>query len=36
VRVVLVELAERLGQTLKDEAELNNAVNRLMNPDAKG
>jgi hypothetical protein len=32
VRVVLVELAERLGQALKDEAELANAINRLMNP----
>jgi hypothetical protein len=31
VRVVLVELAERLGQALKDEAELNTAVTRLMN-----
>jgi hypothetical protein len=32
VRVVLVELAERLGQALKDEAELTSAVNRLNNP----
>jgi hypothetical protein len=31
VRVVLVELAEALGQALKDEAELNTAINRLMN-----
>jgi hypothetical protein len=30
VRVVLVELAERIGQALKDEAELNTAVNRLL------
>jgi hypothetical protein len=30
VRVVLAELAERLGQALKDEAELNTAVTRLM------
>jgi hypothetical protein len=30
VRVVLVELAERLGQALKDEAELNDAVTRLL------
>jgi hypothetical protein len=30
IRVVLVELAERLGQALKDEAELNTAVTRLM------
>ena len=33
VRVLLVELAERLGQTLKDEAELNTAVKRLLNAD---
>jgi hypothetical protein len=32
VRVVLTELADRLGQALKDEAELNTAVSRLMNP----
>jgi hypothetical protein len=32
VRVVLVELAERLGQALKDEAELNTAIKRLSNP----
>jgi hypothetical protein len=31
VRVVLIELAERLGQALKDEAELNTAVKRLLN-----
>jgi hypothetical protein len=30
VRVVLVELAERLGQALRDEAELNTAINRLL------
>lgn len=30
VRVVLVELSERLGQALKDEAELDLAVSRLM------
>jgi hypothetical protein len=30
VRVVLTELAERLGQVLKDEAELNTAIARLM------
>ena len=35
VRVVLVELAERLGQALKDEAELTNAITRLMNPEKK-
>jgi hypothetical protein len=32
VRVVLSELAERLGQALKDEAELNKAISRLMKP----
>ncbi|MDB5600297.1 MAG: hypothetical protein JWN71_2341 [Xanthobacteraceae bacterium] len=30
VRVVLIELADRLGQALKDEDELNTAVTRLM------
>jgi hypothetical protein len=30
VRVVLVELAERLGQALKDEAEIDNAIKRLL------
>jgi hypothetical protein len=30
IRAVLVELAERLGQALKDEAELKTAVSRLM------
>jgi hypothetical protein len=30
VRVVLAELAERIGQALKDEAELNAAISRLM------
>lgn len=30
VRVVLAELADRLGQALKDEAELNTALSRLM------
>jgi hypothetical protein len=33
VRLVLMELAERIGQALKDEAELNSAVSRLMNPN---
>jgi hypothetical protein len=32
VRVVLVDLSERLSQALRDEAELNNAVSRLMGP----
>jgi hypothetical protein len=31
IRVVLVELSDRLGQALKDEAELSAAVGRLMN-----
>jgi hypothetical protein len=31
IRVVLIELAERLSQAMKDEAELNDAVNRLAN-----
>jgi hypothetical protein len=31
VRVVLADLAEKLSQALKDEAELNNAVSRLLN-----
>ena len=30
IRVVLSDLAERLGNALKDHAELNNAVGRLM------
>jgi hypothetical protein len=30
VRIVLIELAERLSQALKDEAELNTAISRLM------
>ena len=30
IRVVLAELSERLGQALKDEAELNRALGRLM------
>jgi hypothetical protein len=34
VRIVLAELADRLGQALKDEAELNTAVSRLMKPRA--
>ena len=29
IRVVLIELAERMGQALKDEAELNAAIKRL-------
>jgi hypothetical protein len=30
---VLVELAERLGQALKDGAEIDTAIRRLMNPE---
>lgn len=36
VRVVLGELSERLSQALKDEAELNNALGKLMYVKAKG
>jgi hypothetical protein len=36
VRVVLVELAERLGQALKDEAEINTAINRLLSGRIEG
>lgn len=32
IRVVLTELAERISQALKDEAELKNAVSRLLKP----
>jgi hypothetical protein len=32
VRIVLAELAERISQALKDEAELNAAISRLMKP----
>jgi len=31
IRIVLTELAERMSQVLKDQAELNEAVNRLLN-----
>jgi hypothetical protein len=31
IRVVLTELSERLSQALKDEAELKNALSKLMN-----
>lgn len=31
VRIILAELSERLAQALKDEAELNSAVSRLLN-----
>lgn len=36
VRVVLAELSDRLSQALKDEAELNNALSKLMNVKSKG
>jgi hypothetical protein len=36
VRVVLGELSERLSQALKDEAELNNALSKLINVKKKG
>lgn len=32
IRVVLTELAERISQALKDEAQLKNAVSRLLKP----
>ena len=35
IRVVLAELAERLAQALKDEAELNRALGRLMTKKGK-
>jgi hypothetical protein len=34
IRVVMAELAERMGQALKDEAELSTAVSRLINKKA--
>lgn len=34
IRVMLVELADRLGQALKDEAEINAAIAQLLNPPA--
>jgi hypothetical protein len=34
IRVILVELVERIGQALKDHAELNSAVTRLLQPKA--
>lgn len=36
IRVVLAELADRLGQLLKDEAELNTAVSRLLQARSRG
>jgi hypothetical protein len=32
VRTILFDLAERIGEALKDEEELNNALSRLLNP----
>jgi hypothetical protein len=34
IRIVIAELSERLAQALKDEAELNNALARLLPKDA--
>jgi hypothetical protein len=34
IRIVLTELSERLAQALKDKAELNNALARLLPKDA--
>jgi hypothetical protein len=34
VRVILFELADRLGQALKDERELNESLSRLLNPES--
>lgn len=33
IRIILGELADRLAQSLKDEAELTHALNRLLNPN---
>ena len=35
IRVVLTELADRMGQALKDEAELTQAVSHLLGVKAK-
>jgi hypothetical protein len=35
IRIVLTDLAERLGQALKDEAELNAAIGRLLKGKSK-
>ncbi len=35
IRIVLIELAEKLGQALKDEKELNDAVSRLLQTQSK-
>jgi len=35
IRVVLTELAERIAQALKDEAELNTAVSKLLQINAR-
>ena len=35
IRVVLTELAERMAQALKDEAELNTAVSKLLQISAR-
>ena len=36
IRVVLRELSDRLGQALRDEAELQNAIGTLLNRDTQG
>ena len=35
IRIVLIELAERISQSLKDDAELKGAVSRLLNRTAE-
>ena len=35
VRVILMELSERISQALKDEAELNHALSKLLSVKAK-
>lgn len=35
VRVILIELSERLAQALKDEAELNHALKKLLGDKSK-
>ena len=35
IRIVLAELAEKISTALRDNAELNNALSRLMNPRSK-
>jgi hypothetical protein len=35
IRIVMADLAERMGQALKDEAELSTAVSRLLHKKAE-